>query len=86
MQAPTSQAIAEAVTEHRAAAVSLFAQLANGGLPGAGVTRDTYGAGENHGHDVVINFARQLGLEINRDVAANTYMTLPGRNRDAPKG
>ena len=49
------------------------------------MTRDTYGAGENHGHDVVINFARQLGLEINRDVAANTYMTLPGRNRDAPK-
>ena len=80
MQAPTSQAIAEAVTEHRAAAVSLFAQLANGGLPGAGVTRDPYGAGENRGHDVVSN-CPPIGMEINRDVAANPYMTLPGRDR-----
>ncbi|MGD9922902.1 MAG: Zn-dependent hydrolase [Pseudorhodoplanes sp.] len=85
MKALTSPPITEAVTELKGVAVSLFAQLANGRLPGAGITRDTYGAGETRGHDVVVNYARQLGLEIAKDAAANTYMTLPGRNRDAPK-
>ena len=85
MQVFASQTIVEAVNSLEGVAVSLFAQLADGRLPGAGITRDTYGAGETRGHDVVVNHARQLGLEITKDAAANTYMTLPGRDRNAPK-
>ncbi len=85
MQALASQTIMEAVADLKGVAVSLFAQLADGRQPGEGITRDTYGPGETRGHDVVINYARQLGLEITTDAAANTYMTLPGRNREAPR-
>lgn len=50
-----------------------------------GIFRDTYGPGENVGHGVMAEYAGRAGLEVTRDAAANTYMTLPGRDRSAPR-
>ena len=63
----------------------LFDQLRQDGLDEPGVSRDPYGAGEQRGHATVTKAARELGLEIENDVTANLYMTLPGRDRSAPR-
>ena len=52
---------------------------------GRGITRATYGAGENFAHDLARRTAEGLGLEIATDAALNLYMTLPGRRRDLPR-
>ncbi|NUU04348.1 Zn-dependent hydrolase [Herbaspirillum robiniae] len=49
-----------------------------------GITRDTYGAGEQRAHELMAQTARRLGLEVATDAALNLYMTLPGSDRDAP--
>lgn len=49
-----------------------------------GVTRDTYGKGEQFAHDLVETHARALGLEIRHDHMRNTYMVWPGLDRQAP--
>ncbi|MGI4860460.1 MAG: hypothetical protein ACRYHA_26750 [Janthinobacterium lividum] len=51
---------------------------------GTGVTRDTYGAGEQRAHATLAAAARALGLEMRTDPAMNLYVTLPGRDRAAP--
>ncbi len=65
---------------------ALFDELKAGSLDrvGPGVTRDTYGAGEQFAYAVVGRVATDTGLELQRDHAANMYMTLPGRDRSAP--
>jgi len=69
-------------------AARLFAQLRqdNDALhgPDTGVTRDTYGAGEERAHALMAETARTLGLEVRTDAACNLYLTLPGRDRSAP--
>ena len=70
--------LAEAVAAQRALAETLFEQLRRDGLDEPGVSRDPYGAGEQRAHATIAAAARQLGLRIERDVAANLYMTLPG--------
>lgn len=67
-----------------ALAESLFAQLRADSFDGVGITRDTYGPGEQAAHDLLAQTARDLGLEIRRDAALNLYLTLPGRDRQAP--
>ena len=52
---------------------------------GRGITRATYGAGENFAHDLARKTAEDLGLEIATDPALNLYMTLPGRQRELPR-
>jgi N-carbamoyl-L-amino-acid hydrolase len=74
-----------AVEAQRGLAVALFDQLRRDGLDEPGVSRDPYGAGEQRGHATVTRAAQDLGLEIENDVAANLYMTLPGRDRSAPR-
>lgn len=49
-----------------------------------GVTRDTYGQGEQFAHELVEKHARSLGLEIRHDHMRNTYMVWPGIDRQAP--
>ena len=49
-----------------------------------GVTRDTYGQGEQFAHDLVEKHALKLGLEIRHDHMRNTYMVWPGVDRQAP--
>jgi N-carbamoyl-L-amino-acid hydrolase len=69
----------------RGLAESLFDQLRRDGLDEPGVTRDTYGPGEQRGHATVTAAAERLGLAIEGDAAANLYMTYAGRDRAAPK-
>ncbi len=49
-----------------------------------GVTRASYGAGEQIAHDMIRAWAASLDLEIVTDFAGNLYMTLPGRDRTRP--
>lgn len=62
----------------------LFDTLAKESFDGVGVTRDSYGAGEERAHATIAAVAASLGLDIRHDAARNLYMTLPGRNRHAP--
>ncbi|ALM82944.1 Zn-dependent hydrolase [Bordetella sp. N] len=62
----------------------LFEQLRAQSHDGVGITRDTYGAGEQAAHATLAECARLLGLEVTRDAALNLYMTLPGQRRDLP--
>jgi N-carbamoyl-L-amino-acid hydrolase len=49
--------------------------------PDGGVTRASYGPGEQLAHDLVAETARSIGLEVSRDAALNTYLTWPGADR-----
>ena len=76
--------VAEAVMVERPLAASLFDALRRDGLDEPGVTRDAYGPGEQRAHATATAAAERLGLHVERDFAANTYMTLPGRDPEAP--
>ncbi len=62
----------------------LFESLCQQTTDVPGITRDTYGAGENVAHDLMAETARDLGLQVATDAAGNLYMTLPGRDPLAP--
>ena len=79
-----SETIRAAIQAQGATMQALFDQLRQDGLDEPGVSRDPYGAGEQRAHATVTKAAEAMGLEIAHDDAANLYMTLPGRNRDAP--
>lgn len=53
-------------------------------LSRGGVTRDTYGPGEEHGHTVMAKYATEFGLELKHDYMRNTYAVLPGLDRSLP--
>ncbi len=65
-------------------AESLFTDIGERTHDGVGITRATYGEGEQIAHDRVAAEARTLGLEVTTDTAANLYVTLPGRDRALP--
>jgi N-carbamoyl-L-amino-acid hydrolase len=64
---------------------TMFDELERHTRVGRGITRDTYGAGENFAHRLAEQIARSLDLEIATDAALNLYMTLPGRDRGLPR-
>ncbi len=76
--------ITASVTAQRDMADSLFDRLRRDGMDPPGVSRDPYGPGEQRAHETIADEAARLGLEIERDDAANLYMTLRGRDRSAP--
>ena len=77
----------DAVASQRDTVAKLFDDLRAGSPDptGSGVCRDTYGPGEQFGHRVIAALAATMGLEQRADHAANLYMTLPGRDRAAPR-
>jgi beta-ureidopropionase / N-carbamoyl-L-amino-acid hydrolase len=77
--------IASSVAASRALAAGLFDTLRRDSLDAPGVTRDPYGPGEQRAHATIEQAARELGLEITRDAAANLYMTWPGHDRAAKR-
>ena len=85
MVAPTPSDILAAVRGQKGFVAELFDELRAGSLNGDGVTRDTFGAGEQFGYRVIEGRATAMGLDIERDHGANSYMTLPGSDRDAPR-
>ncbi|QHI99467.1 hydantoinase/carbamoylase family amidase [Xylophilus rhododendri] len=72
------------VAPDMALAARLFERLRQDNADQDGVTRDTYGAGEQRAHDLLAAEARRLGLEVRTDAALNLYLTLPGRERGLP--
>jgi len=72
-----------AVREAAQGSGELFARL-RAPWPEGGVERDTFGAGEQHAHDLLLARGRALGLESSVDFAGNLWLTLPGRDRGAP--
>lgn len=78
-------AIKAAVASQRAMVETFFARLAERSRTGIGITRDTYGEGENWGHHVLAEYGERVGLGVRRDAAANTYVTLRGRDPAAPR-
>lgn len=67
-----------------ALAEALFDVLARATADGRGVSRASYGAGEQFAHELVRGTAAALGLETAVDAAGNLYATLPGRVRGHP--
>jgi len=66
-------------------AASLFEALSRATRRGRGIVRDSYGAGEQAAHDLVRSAADAMGLEVSIDAIGNLSMTLPGRDRSAPR-
>ncbi len=66
-------------------AEALFDDLARATRRGRGIARDSYGPGEQAGYDIMRAAAGRLGLEIATDAIGNMTMTLPGRDRAAPR-
>lgn len=77
-------AISAAVRAERGRVEALFAELARCGRTEPGFTRPSYSPEETAAHAAVARCASDLGLAIARDAAANTAMTLPGRDRTLP--
>ena len=83
---PTAKAILDAVLAQKAEVAALFDELRSGSPDpvGHGVTRDTFGKGEQFGYRVIAERAQRMGLEQKTDHAANLYMTMPGTDRALP--
>ncbi|MHC8286984.1 Zn-dependent hydrolase [Pseudomonas sp. XS1P51] len=66
-----------------AQADALFLALHALSFDGVGITRDSYGDGEQGAHHLLRSLAERAGLQVSVDAALNLYMTLPGRSRHA---
>ncbi len=66
-------------------AAALFDSLSRSTRQGRGIVRDSYGAGEQAAHDIMHAAADAMGLEVSIDAIGNLMMTLPGRDRAAPR-
>ena len=84
---PSNAKVLDAVRAQKGEVAALFDALRAGSLDttGAGVTRDTYGPGEQFGYRVIAEQAVAMGLEQRYDHAANLFMTLPGSDRSRPR-
>jgi N-carbamoyl-L-amino-acid hydrolase len=76
--AADARPVQAAVNASRDFASDLFDQLRRDGLDDPGVSRDTYGPGEQRAHATCAKAAEAMGLTIERDPAANLYMTQRG--------
>jgi len=74
----------QAVKAREPLAARLFEQLREGTHDGVGITRASYGEGEQFAHTLLGERAGSLGLEVAHDAVGNTFMTLPGADREAP--
>jgi N-carbamoyl-L-amino-acid hydrolase len=66
-------------------AETFFSELRQRTVDAPGVTRASYGEGEQIAHDMARAWAQELQLCAETDFAGNLYMTLPGRDRSLPK-
>jgi N-carbamoyl-L-amino-acid hydrolase len=66
-------------------AAALFDSLSRRTRQGRGIVRDSYGPGEQAAHDIMHAAADAMGLEVSIDAIGNLMMTLPGRDRSAPR-
>ena len=69
---------------HSALAERLFGSLREASFDGIGITRESYGPGEDRALDLVEQAARDAGLAVTRDAAANLVVTLAGLDPSMP--
>ena len=81
--ATADQQLIESVDRNIGLATDLFRQLHQKTKDVVGITRPSYGKGEQAAHDLMAEAARALDLEVKTDYAGNLYMTLPGKDRRA---
>lgn len=62
----------------------LFDALAQASADPPGVTRASFGPGENAAHAMIAHAADQIGLDSRMDAVGNLYVTLAGADRRAP--
>ena len=62
----------------------IFSDIRRMSEDGPGVSRDSYGPGEQAAIDYCADLARAEGLDVRFDEAANLIMELPGKDPDAP--
>jgi N-carbamoyl-L-amino-acid hydrolase len=82
-----ADADAAIVTPDIGMAERLFAELearTGRGRSELGITRTSYGLGEQIAHEVVQREARKLGMACSVDAGGNLYMTLNGRQEGSP--
>ena len=72
---PDPAKFGDAVDASMPLAERLFAELEEKTADGDGVTRGSYGEGEQIAHDLLEDAARSLDLEIDKDPAGNLYNT-----------
>ena len=70
--------------DDRALALHLFEELRRATTDGVGITRESYGPGEQKAATILKGAAEACGLKIEWDAAANMLITLPGRAPDGP--
>ncbi|MBJ3778539.1 hydantoinase/carbamoylase family amidase [Acuticoccus mangrovi] len=63
----------------------LFQALEACATDGRGITRMPWGPGEAAAHALLRDAGEAAGLEASVDAAGNLYLTLPGRDRTAPR-
>src|SRR5437016_8481862 len=61
-------------------AARLFDILAEKTRDSIGITRASYGDGEQFAHDLIAETGRAAGLSVTTDVAGNLYVTLRGQD------
>ncbi len=81
----TASDIAAGVRSQRSYVDTLFEELRAGSADIEGVTRDTFGAGEQFAYGVIEARAHEAGLETEWDHGANLYLHLAGRDRKLPR-
>ncbi|MET1116056.1 MAG: Zn-dependent hydrolase, partial [Comamonas sp.] len=72
------------VIDTRALAESLLADIRQATRDGLGVTRESYGQGENTALRILADKAQELDLRCESDRAGNLWLSLPEDQRDAP--
>ncbi|MBT5459673.1 MAG: Zn-dependent hydrolase, partial [Rhodospirillaceae bacterium] len=65
-------------------AETIFDDIRALSVDGPGVSRDSYGPGEQAAVDYCADLARKEGLDVRFDEAANLIMELPGKAPDEP--
>lgn len=66
-------------------AARIFDRLAQETADPPGITRIAFGPGEEAAHRLVRDIGRDLDLELAVDFAGNTYLTMPGDDREKSK-
>lgn len=79
-----ASSLAQGIEAEEALAAQLFDTLRERSRSTLGVTRASFGEGEQMAHDLMAELGDRLGLEKRVDAAGNLYLTLPGRDRSLP--
>jgi N-carbamoyl-L-amino-acid hydrolase len=74
----------DTLTNARALAQALLSEIHEATRDGLGVTRESYGEGENMALRILEERAAELGLNHAWDRAGNLWLSLPEETRDAP--